>query len=123
MPRPRGSRSPSRRSGRRQHWGVPLLPRTDYLLAKHLTAPITYPFTHWVIIPLFIVFYAGELVWRERDAGLSESVDATSVPEHPAVAERTPKITITRRLMAEGWRLAGGDASKARNGALGAAPM
>ncbi len=81
MPRPRGSRSPSRRYGRRQHWGVPLLPRTDYLLAKHLTAPITYPFTHWVIIPLFIVFYAGELVWRERDAGLSESVDATSVPE------------------------------------------
>ena len=27
------------------------------------------------------MFYAGELVWRERDAGLSEIADATPVPE------------------------------------------
>jgi len=30
----------------------------------------------WLLIPLLIVFYAGELVWRERDAGLSEIADA-----------------------------------------------
>ena len=34
-----------------------------------------------MIIPLLIVFYAGELVWRERDAGLSEIADAAPVPE------------------------------------------
>jgi len=34
-----------------------------------------------VLIPLLIVFYAGELVWRERDAGLSEITDATPVRE------------------------------------------
>ena len=34
-----------------------------------------------MLIPLLIVFYAGELVWRERDAGLSEIADATPVPE------------------------------------------
>ena len=64
-----------------EHWGVPLIPRTDYLLGKHLTAPVTSPFTPWVVVPLFIIHYAGELVWRERDAGLAETVDATPVPE------------------------------------------
>ena len=34
-----------------------------------------------MIIPLLIVFFAGELVWREREAGLGEITDATPVPE------------------------------------------
>lgn len=34
-----------------------------------------------MIIPLLIVFYAGELVWREREAGLSDISDAAPVPE------------------------------------------
>lgn len=34
----------------------------------------------WLIIPLLIVYYAGELVWRERDAGLGEIAGATPVP-------------------------------------------
>ena len=34
-----------------------------------------------MIIPLLIVLYAGELVWREREAGLGEIVDAAPVPE------------------------------------------
>ena len=63
------------------HWGVPLLPRTGYVLTKHLTAALTHVSDYRVIVPLLIVYYAGELVWRERDAGLSENVDATSVPE------------------------------------------
>ena len=37
--------------------------------------------TIWIIIPLLIVFYAGELVWRERDAGVNEIVDTAPVPE------------------------------------------
>jgi ABC-2 type transport system permease protein len=64
-----------------QHWGVPLLPRTSFMLAKHMTAPLTDATDFRVIIPLLIVYFAGELVWRERDARLSENVDATPTPE------------------------------------------
>lgn len=56
--------------------GVPLLPRTAHVVPL-LTAPIAdNPDTSWVLISLLIVFYAGELVWREREAGLSEMADA-----------------------------------------------
>ena len=34
----------------------------------------------WLIVPLLIVYYAGELVWREREAGLSEIAGAAPVP-------------------------------------------
>jgi ABC-type transport system involved in multi-copper enzyme maturation permease subunit len=64
-----------------EHWGVPLLPRTPYLLTKHLTGVLTSPTNYWVMVPLLIIYYAGELAWQERDAGLSENVDATPVPE------------------------------------------
>ncbi|HLL83389.1 MAG TPA: ABC transporter permease, partial [Longimicrobium sp.] len=60
--------------------GTPLLPRTEYVLT-FLTASVTEPFTQWVITPLFIVVYAGELVWREREAGLGEITDAAPVPD------------------------------------------
>jgi len=64
-----------------QHWGVPLQPRTGYLLTRFLTSPLTQAADFRVIIPLLIVYFAGELVWRERDTGLSENVDATPAPE------------------------------------------
>lgn len=61
--------------------GVPLLPVSAHVLT-FLTAPLAAnPRLPWVLIPLLIVFYAGELVWRERDAGLSEIADAAPVPE------------------------------------------
>jgi ABC-type transport system involved in multi-copper enzyme maturation permease subunit len=61
--------------------GVPLLPRTAQVIT-HLTSPVAgNPQFPWVLIPLLIVFYAGELIWRERDAGLSEMVDTAPVPE------------------------------------------
>ncbi len=61
--------------------GVALLPRTANVLTV-LTAPVAdNSRLPWVLIPLLIVFYAGELVWRERDAGLSEIADAAPVPE------------------------------------------
>jgi ABC-2 type transport system permease protein len=61
--------------------GVSLLPRTANVLTV-VTAPVSgNPRLPWVLIPLLIVFYAGELVWRERDAGLSEIADATPVLE------------------------------------------
>ncbi|MEW5929202.1 MAG: M1 family aminopeptidase [Gemmatimonadota bacterium] len=64
-----------------EHWGVRLLPRTGYLVAKHVAAPLSYAADYRVVVPLLVLYFAGELVWRERDAGLGESVDATSVPE------------------------------------------
>lgn len=60
--------------------GVPLLPRTDQVL-NILAAPITAPGKFWTIIFLLAVFYAGELVWRERESGLSELSNAAPVPE------------------------------------------
>ncbi|RNI23558.1 ABC transporter permease/M1 family aminopeptidase [Rufibacter latericius] len=64
-----------------EHWGIPLLPRTPHLLTKHLTGILTTPSNYWVMVPLFTVYFAGELIWRERDAGLNENIDATPVPE------------------------------------------
>ncbi|GAB2955068.1 M1 family aminopeptidase [Hymenobacter coalescens] len=60
--------------------GVPLLPRTDFVL-EYLTAPLTQPASFWVLVVLLTVFYAGELVWREREAGLSDVANAAPVPE------------------------------------------
>lgn len=62
------------------HQGVPFFPRTEYVLT-FLTAPLTNIQTPWIIIPLLIIYYTGELVWREREAGLSEIADAAPVPE------------------------------------------
>ena len=61
-------------------WGIQMLPRTGYILAEHVTAALTYFADYRVIVPLLIVYFAGELVWQERDARLSENVDATPVP-------------------------------------------
>jgi ABC-2 type transport system permease protein len=63
-----------------ENMGTPLLPRTEYVLT-FLTAPLTNPITVWVIIPMLTLLWAGELVWREREAGLGEITDAAPVPE------------------------------------------
>ncbi|HEY0143827.1 MAG TPA: hypothetical protein VGF48_23270 [Thermoanaerobaculia bacterium] len=55
--------------------GVPFVPATARVLAE-LTAPLSAEMSRWVIVPLLIVFFAGELVWRERDAGLGEITDS-----------------------------------------------
>lgn len=47
--------------------GIPLTPRT-ILVIRELTASLADELSRWVIIPFIIVFFAGELVWRERDA-------------------------------------------------------
>ncbi|HEX2203174.1 MAG TPA: hypothetical protein VHG91_07740 [Longimicrobium sp.] len=60
--------------------GTPLLPRTEYVLT-FLTASLTNPITPWVIIPMLTLLWVGELVWREREAGLGEITDAAPVPE------------------------------------------
>jgi ABC-2 type transport system permease protein len=63
-----------------KHMGVPFFPRTEYVVTL-LTAPLTNNQTPWIIIPLLIIFWSGELVWREREAGISEIAAAAPVPE------------------------------------------
>jgi ABC-2 type transport system permease protein len=60
--------------------GAPLVPTTGQVL-KELTGPLSAEMSRWVIIPLVTIFFAGELVWREREAGVGEITDATPVPE------------------------------------------
>jgi ABC-2 type transport system permease protein len=62
--------------------GVPLVPTTARVLSE-LTAPLSAELSRWVIIPLLIVFFAGELVWRERDAGLGEITAALPGSDWP----------------------------------------
>lgn len=59
---------------------TPLLPVTRHVLT-FLTSPVTNPFTQWTIIPLVLIVFAGEVVWREREVGLGEITDAAPVPE------------------------------------------
>lgn len=60
--------------------GTPLLPRTDFVLHL-LTAPLTAPTFFWIIMALLTIFYAGELLWREREAGLGDIANAAPTPE------------------------------------------
>jgi ABC-type transport system involved in multi-copper enzyme maturation permease subunit len=58
-----------------KHAGVPMLPVTERLatlLAGHGDL-------FWLIAPLLIVFYAGELVWREREARMHVLTDTMPV--------------------------------------------
>ena len=55
--------------------GTPLTPRTILVLLE-LTGPLSAELSRWVIVPLLTIFFAGELVWREREAGLGEITDA-----------------------------------------------
>src|SRR5262249_662050 len=60
--------------------GAPLTPTTGQVL-KELTAPLASELSRWVIVPMLSIFFAGELVWREREAGVDEIGDAVPVPE------------------------------------------
>ncbi|CCH52856.1 hypothetical protein BN8_01892 [Fibrisoma limi BUZ 3] len=61
-------------------FGVPLFARTEEVL-RILTPSLSSYQTHWIVIPLLTIFYAGELVWSEREAGINELSDTTPVPE------------------------------------------
>lgn len=59
---------------------VPLLP-VSAKVVHALTAPLTNPQTPWIIAPLLLVLFTGDLVWREREARMHDISDATPVPE------------------------------------------
>ncbi|HLM55627.1 MAG TPA: hypothetical protein VK422_05820, partial [Pyrinomonadaceae bacterium] len=48
----------------------------------------------WLIVPLLIVYYAGELVWREREAGLGEIVGAAPVPVWVSFAGKSAGLAL-----------------------------
>lgn len=63
-----------------------------------------YPVTRWVIstlngaftliVMIIAIYYAGELVWRERDRKTHEIVDATAVPDWAFVVPKTLAIAL-----------------------------
>jgi len=59
------------------HLGVPVIPTTEQMVnwVGHTGEII------WFIVPVLSTFYAGELVWRDRETRLSEIADAAPVPE------------------------------------------
>ncbi|MGH7718360.1 MAG: ABC transporter permease/M1 family aminopeptidase, partial [Gemmatimonadaceae bacterium] len=64
--------------------GTPLIPTTARVIGEltgSLSAELSAEPSRWVIIPLLMVFFAGELVWRERDAGVGEIADVMPVSE------------------------------------------
>jgi ABC-type transport system involved in multi-copper enzyme maturation permease subunit len=59
------------------HLGVPSVPTTEQMVnwVAHTGEII------WFIVPILTTFYAGELVWRDRETRMSEIADAAPVPE------------------------------------------
>ncbi|MDP9177340.1 MAG: ABC transporter permease [Gemmatimonadota bacterium] len=59
------------------HLGVPVIPTTEQMISW-----VGHPGEIlWLIVPILTTFYAGELVWRDRETRLSEIADAAPVPE------------------------------------------
>jgi ABC-type transport system involved in multi-copper enzyme maturation permease subunit len=61
-------------------FGIPVLPTTGQVV-DYLTAPVGDAGTPWVVIPLLLMYFAGELVRSDRDARLSDIIDAAPVRE------------------------------------------
>jgi hypothetical protein len=60
--------------------GVPLRASTSEVL-RILAPPLSSFTSQWNILPLLSIFYAGELLWRERDLRANEITDTTPVPD------------------------------------------
>lgn len=60
--------------------GIPLLPTTQQVLG-YFTAPVSTIGSPWVLIPLLIMYFVCELIWQERDSGVSEIADAAPAPD------------------------------------------
>ncbi len=61
--------------------GVPLLPTTARLIDFLVVPLANVDEILLMVMPLLMVFYAGELVWRDRDARMSDIVDASPLSE------------------------------------------
>ncbi|WP_026898227.1 ABC transporter permease/M1 family aminopeptidase [Daejeonella oryzae] len=61
-------------------YGIPVIPTTQQVIG-YLCSAVVNVSSPWVVIPLLIMYFMGELVWAERDGGLNDLTDATPVPE------------------------------------------
>jgi ABC-type transport system involved in multi-copper enzyme maturation permease subunit len=61
-----------------QHLGTPLFPTT----ARMATILGGSDDLFGLVVPLFTIFYAGELLWREREARMHVIADAAPVPDY-----------------------------------------
>jgi ABC-2 type transport system permease protein len=61
------------------HMGVPVVTTAERLIAALATPLARLEEVNWIIVPLLIVVGAGELIWREREARLSDIADAAPV--------------------------------------------
>lgn len=74
------------------------------LLGAELQGAAIYPVTRWVIetlqgaftliVIVVAIYYAGELVWRERDRKTHEIVDATAAPDWTFVVPKTIALAL-----------------------------
>jgi ABC-type transport system involved in multi-copper enzyme maturation permease subunit len=75
--------------------GVPYVPVTARI-APHLGSPGMWPA---LLAMLLIAYYAGELVWRDRDAGLGEIAGAAPVPDPVFLLGRVAGLALAMATM------------------------
>lgn len=86
--------------------GTPILPTTSRVTAE-LTGSLSDELNRWVIVPFIIIFFAGELVWRERDAGMHELTDAMPGSEWPLLLGKFLAMTMLLALFMAALTVAG----------------
>ena len=75
------------------HMGVPMLP-TAARIAESLAVPLARPDEfNWIVVPLLISFWAGELIWREREARVNHLADSVPVPDWVLVAGKATGLS------------------------------
>ncbi|AHM58732.1 putative membrane protein [Flammeovirgaceae bacterium 311] len=73
------------------YYSIPELPTTGQLVGL---LENTGDHGMWLIIPLLIIYYAGELVWRERDARMNEIIGAAPMPVWVSFAGKFAGLTL-----------------------------
>ena len=53
----------------------------------------------WLVIPLLIIYYAGQLVWRDRDLRLNEIIGAAPIPTWVSFAGKLGGMILTLVIM------------------------
>lgn len=68
-------------------YGTPLLPMTHIVVGTLTTASV-------MVLLVLTVLFTAEIVWREREAGIAEIIDATPVPSFVFLAAKLAAVTL-----------------------------
>lgn len=60
------------------HFGIPILPTTPQVV-DFLSPPLGSINSPFLVIPLLILFFTGDLIWRDRDINLNDLIDSTPI--------------------------------------------